>query len=153
MARLNLSVLSTCWQILMLADSTNLRRRKRSLHKIDSVSLAITSNLAIMTNLATSSLVMINLAITTSLVMSSKEAQDLISRASNQDNLSKVSLNSRISHSKVNLSNLSKDNSKDNSRDSHVNKEDLMANTTVQETTTAKKDQRATRAAKVELTT
>lgn len=150
MARLNLSVLSTCWQILMLADSTNPRRRKRSLHKIDSVSLAITSNLAIMTNLVTSSLAMTSLAITTSLVMSSKEVQDLISRASNQDNLSKVSLNSRISHSKVNLS---KDNSKDNSLDSHVNKEDLMANTTVQETTTAKKDQRATRAAKVELTT
>ena len=150
MARLNLSVLSTCWQILMLADSTNPRRRKRSLHKIDSVSLAITSNLAIMTNLVTSSLAMTSLAITTSLVMSSKEVQDLISRASNQDNLSKVSLNSRISHSKVNLS---KDNSKDNSLDSHVNKEDLMANTTVQGTTTAKKDQRATRAAKVELTT
>ena len=149
MARLNQSVLSTCWQILMLADSINLRRRKRSLHKTDSVSLAITSNLAIMTNLATSSLAMTNLAITTSLVMSSKEVQDLISRASNQDNLSKVSLSSRISHSKVNLSNLSKDNS----RDSHVNKEDLMANTTVQETTTVKKDQRATRAAKVELTT
>ena len=146
MARLSQSVLSTCWQILMLADSINLRRRKRSLHKTDSVSLAITSNLAIMTNLATSSLAMTNLAITTSLVMSSKEVQDLISRASNQDNLSKVSLSSRISHSKVNLS-------KDNSRDSHVNKEDLMANTTVQETTTAKKDQRATRAAKVELTT
>ena len=147
MARLSQSVLSTCWQILMLADSTNPRRRKRSLHKTDSVSLAITSNLVITTSLATSSL-----AITTSLVMSSKEDQDLISRASNQDNLSKVSLNSRISHSKVNLSNLS-NLSKDNSRDSHVNKEDLMANTTVQETTTAKKDQRATRAAKVELTT
>ena len=144
MARLNLSVLSTCWQILMLADSTNLRRRKRSQLKTDSVSLAITSNLVITTSLATS-----NLAITTSLVMSSKEAQDLISRDCNQDNLSKVSLSSRISHSKVNLSNLSKDNS----RDSHVNKEDLMANTTVQVTTTAKKDQRATRAAKVELTT
>ena len=146
MARLSQSVLSTCWQILMLADSTNPRRRKRSLHKTDSVSLAM-SSLA-MTNLA-----MTNLAITTSLVMSSKEVQDLISRDNNQDNLSKVSLNSRISHSKVNLSNLSKDNSKDNSRDSHVSKEDLMANTTVQETTTAKKDQRATRAAKVELTT
>ena len=150
MARLNQSVLSTCWQILMLADSTNPRRRKRSLHKTDSVSLAITSNLVITTSLATSSLAMTSLAITTSLVMSSKEAQDLISRDSNQDNLSKVNLSSRISHSKVNLS---KDNSKDNSRDSHVNKEDLMANTTVQETTTAKKGQRATRAAKVELTT
>lgn len=149
MARLNQSVLSTCWQILMLADSTNPRRRKRSLHKTDSVSLAITSNLVITTSLAMSSLAMTNLAITTSLVTSSKEVQDLISRDSNQDNLSKVSLNSRISHSKVNLSNLSKDNS----RDSHVSKEDLMANTTVQETTTAKKDQRATRAAKVELTT
>lgn len=147
MARLSQSVLSTCWQILMLADSTNLRRRKRSLHKTDSVSLAITSNLVITTSLAMSNLAM------TSLVMSSKEDQDLISRVSNQDNLSKVSLSSRISHSKVNLSNLSKDSSKDNSRDSHVNKEDLMANTTVQETTTAKKDQRATRAAKVELTT
>ena len=134
MARLSQSVLSTCWQILMLADSTNLRRRKRSLHKTDSVSLAM------------SSLAMTNLAITTSLVMSSKEAHDLISRDSNQDNLSKVSLSSRISHSKVNLS-------RDSSKDSHVNKEDLMANTTVQETTTAKKDQRATRAAKVELTT
>lgn len=141
MARLSQSVLSTCWQILMLADSTNLRRRKRSLHKTDSVSLVITTSLA-MSNLAM-----------TSLVMSSKEDQDLISRDSNQDNLSKVSLSSRISHSKVNLSNLSKDNSRDNSKDSHGNKEDLMANTTVQETTTAKKDQRATRAAKVELTT
>ena len=153
MARLNQSALSTCWQIPMLADSTNLRRRKRSLPKTDNVSLAITSNLVITTSLATTSLAMTSLAITTSLVMSSKEDQDLISRASNQDNLSKVSLNSRISHSKVNLSNLSKDNRKDNSRDSHVSKEDLMANTTVQETTTAKKDQRATRAAKVELTT
>ena len=138
MARHNQSVLSTCWQIQMLADSINLRKRKRSLHKTDSVSLAITTNLVI-----TTSLVMSNL------VMSSKEVQDLISRDSNLDNLSKVSLSSRISHSKVNLSNLSKDNS----RDSHVNKEDLMANTMVQETTTAKKDQRATRAAKVELTT
>lgn len=140
MARLSQSVLSTCWQILMLADSTNLRRRKRSLHKTDSVSLAITSNLVITTSLAMSNLAM------TSLVMSSKEDQDLISRDSNLDNLSKVSLSSRISHSKVNLS-------RDSSKDSHVNKEDLMANTTVQETTTAKKDQRATRAAKVELTT
>lgn len=135
MARHNQSVLSTCWQIQMLADSINLRKRKRSLHKTECVSLAITTNLAI-----TISLVMSNL------VMSSKEAQDLISRDSNQDNLSKVSLSSRISHSKVNLS-------RDSSKDSHVNKEDLMANTTVQETTTAKKDQRATRAAKVELTT
>lgn len=123
-ARHNQSVLSTCWQIQMLADSINLRKRKRSLHKTECVSLAIT----------------------TSLVMSSKEAQNLISRDSNLDNLSKVSLSSRISHSKVNLS-------RDSSKDSHVNKEDLMANTTVQETTTAKKDQRATRAAKVELTT
>lgn len=119
----------------MLADSINLRKRKRNLHKTDCVSLAITTNLVI-----TTSLVMSNL------VMSSKEVQDLISRDSNLDNLSKVSLSSRISHSKVNLS-------RDNSKDSHVNKEDLMANTTVQETTTAKKDQRATRAAKVELTT
>ena len=105
----------------MLADSINLRKRKRSLHKTDSVSLAITTNLVI-----TTSLVMSNL------VMSSKEDQDLISRDSN---LSKVNL------------------SRDSSKDSHVNKEDLMANTTVQGTTTAKKDQRATRAAKVELTT
>ena len=139
MARHNQSVLSTCWQIQMLADSINLRKRKRSLHKTDCVSLAITTNLVI-----TTSLVMSNL------VMSSKEAQDLISRDSNLDsnldNLSKVSLSSRISHSKVNLS-------RDSSKDSHVNKEDHMANTTVQETATAKKDQRATRAAKVELTT
>ena len=145
MARHNQSVISTCWQIQMLADSINLRKRKRSLHKTDSVSLAITTNLVI-----TTSLVMSNL------VMSSKEDQDLISRDSNLGNLSKVSLSSRISHSKVNLSkvNLSKVNlSRDSSKDSHVNKEDLMANTTVQETTTAKKDQRATRAAKVELTT
>ena len=85
------------------------------------------------------------------LVMSSKEDQDLISRGSNLGNLSKVSLSSRISHSKVNLSKVNL--SRDSSKDSHVNKEDLMANTTVQETTTAKKDQRATRAAKVELTT
>ena len=129
MARHNQSVLSTCWQIQMLADSINLRKRKRSLHKTDCVSLAITTSLAM-----------------SNLVMSSKEAQDLISRDSNLDNLSKVSLSSRISHSKVNLS-------RDSSKDSLVNKEDLMANTTVQETTTAKKDQRATRAAKVELTT
>ena len=139
MARHNQSVLSTCWQIQMLADSINLRKRKRSLHKTDSVSLVITTNLVI-----TTSLVMSNL------VMSSKEVQDLISRDSNLDNLSKVSLSSRISHSKVNLS---RDSSKDSSKDSHVNKEDLMANTTVQGTTTAKKDLRATRAAKVELTT
>ena len=136
----------------MLAASTSQRRRKRSLHKTDSVSLAITSNLA-MNSLATSNLAMCNLAMS-NLAMSNKEDQDLISRDSNQDNLSKVSLSSRISHSKVNLSkDLSRDLSRDNSRDSHVNKEDLMANTTVQETTTAKKDQRATRAAKVELTT
>lgn len=140
MARHNQSVLSTCWQIQMLADSINLRKRKRSLHKTDSVSLAITTNLVI-----TTSLVMSNL------VMSSKEDQDLISRDSNLGNLSKVSLSSRISHSKVNLSKVNL--SRDSSKDSHVNKEDLMANTTVQETTTAKKDQRATRAAKVELTT
>ena len=140
MARHNQSALSTCWQIQMLADSTNPRRRKRSLHKTDSVSLAITSKLVITTSLATSNL-----------AMSSKEDQDLINRDSNQDNLSKVSLSSRISLSKVNLSKVSL--SKDNSKDSHVSKEDLMANTTVQETTTAKKDQRATRAAKVELTT
>ena len=127
----------------MLAASTSQRRRKRSLHKTDSVSLAMTS-------LAMSSLaITTNLAITTSLAMSSKEVKDLISRDSNQDNLSKVSHSSRISHNKVCLSNLSKDNSKD----SHVNKEDLMANTTVQETTTIKKDKRPTRVAKVELTT
>ena len=140
MARHNQSVLSTCWQIQMLADSINLRKRKRSLHKTDSVSLAITTNLVITISLVMSNLVMSNL------VMSSKEDQDLISRDSNLDNLSKVSLSSRISHSKVNLSRYS-------SKDSHVNKEDLMANTTVQETPTAKKGQRATRAAKVELTT
>ena len=105
-------------------------------------------NLVITSSLATSNLAMCNLAMS-NLAMSNKEDQDLISRDSNQDNLSKVSHSSRISHSKVCLSNLSKANRKD----SHVNKEDLMANTTVQETTTVKKDKRPTRAAKVELTT
>ena len=83
--------------------------------------------------------------------MSSKEDQDLISRDSTLGTLSKVSLSSRISHSKVNLSKVN--HSSDTSNDRHDNKAALKANTTVQETTTAKKDQRATRAAKVELTT